>query len=79
MWNKVLSEHAEPNPTFLVRHHHGDGGLRVVNVEGAAIGDKFHQPGGAVVVADMGRRDGGNDEVQTRQTGRNSKAIWCCH
>ena len=42
--------------SILVRHHYGDGGLRVVNVEGAASGNQFHKAGGAVVVADKWRR-----------------------
>jgi hypothetical protein len=39
--------------SILVRHHQRDGGLRVVHVQRAASGDEFHQPGGAVVVADI--------------------------
>src|SRR5476649_1774197 len=41
--------------SILVRHHYRDGGLRVVHVERATSGDEFHQPGGAVVVADIER------------------------
>ena len=48
--------------SILVRHHQGDGGLRVVHVERAASGDEFHQPGGAVVVADI---QGDGDAVNT--------------
>jgi len=39
------------------RQHHGDGGLRVVNVPRAASGNQLHQLGAVVVVADI-ERDG---------------------
>jgi hypothetical protein len=42
--------------SILVRHHNGDGGLRVVNVECAASGDQLHETGAAVVVADVERK-----------------------
>jgi len=41
--------------SIFVRHHHGDGGLRVVNVECAASGDEFDKPRCAIVVADIER------------------------
>ena len=46
--------------SIFVRHHHGDCGLRVVNVQCAASGDEFDKPRCAVVVADIERnRDAG--------------------
>jgi len=36
---------ARPVCSIPVRHHHGDGGLRVVNIERAAGGDELDQPG----------------------------------
>ena len=41
--------------SIFVRHHHGDGGLRVVDVERAAGGNQFDKPRCAVVVADIQR------------------------
>ena len=41
--------------SIFVRHHHGDGGLRVVNVERAASGNQFDEARLAVVVADVER------------------------
>src|ERR1039458_2461029 len=38
------------SPSIFVRHHQGDGGLRVVNVECAASGNHLHEPRWAVVV-----------------------------
>jgi len=40
---------------ILVRHHHGDGGSRGMDVERAASGDEFNKFRGAVVVADIER------------------------
>ena len=45
--------------SILVRHHYGDGGLRVVDVEGAASGNEFHLAWCAIVVSDMKRYDPG--------------------
>ena len=42
--------------SILVRHHYGDGGLRVVHVEGAAHGYQFDEARGAVVVANVERK-----------------------
>jgi hypothetical protein len=39
--------------SILVRHHYGDCGLRVVNIECATSGNQFHQSRAAVVVADI--------------------------
>ena len=41
--------------SILVLHHHGDRGLRVVDVERAARRDQLDQTSGAVVVADVER------------------------
>ncbi len=41
--------------SILVRHHHGDGGLRVVNIQRAACGNQFDETGTLVVVADIER------------------------
>src|ERR1039458_2707458 len=41
--------------SILVRHHYGDGGLWIVNVEGATSGNEFHGARGAIVVSDMKR------------------------
>jgi len=41
--------------SIFVRHHQGDGGLRVVNIQCAASGDEFDKPRCAVVIADIKR------------------------
>jgi hypothetical protein len=41
--------------SIFVRHHQGDGGLRVVNAQCAASGNQLHKPRCAVVVADIKR------------------------
>lgn len=35
--------------SIFVRQHHGDGGLRVVNVKRATLGDELYKAGGPVV------------------------------
>jgi len=42
--------------SIFIRHHHRDGGLRVVHVECATSGDQLNETGGAVVVADVERK-----------------------
>ena len=39
----------------FVGQHDGDGWLRIVQVERAASGDEFDEPGASVVVADVER------------------------
>ena len=41
--------------SIFVRHHQGDGGLRVVNVQRAARRNQLHKPRCAVVIADIER------------------------
>ncbi len=48
--------------SIFIRHHHGDGGLRIVNVERAASGDQFDEARTVVVVADI---QGDGDAVAT--------------
>ncbi len=42
--------------SIFVRHHHGDGGLCVVDVERAAARNQLHEARGAIVVADVKRK-----------------------
>ena len=48
--------------SIFTRHHHGDGGLRVVNVQCATSGDQFDEGGFVVSVADI---QGDGDAVAT--------------
>jgi len=53
MMGAALLSGARPVVVNLRLHHHGDGGLRVVNVERAACGNQFDEAGTLVVVADI--------------------------
>jgi len=44
-----------PKKSAFVGQHDGDGWLRIVQVERAASGDEFDEPGASVVVADIER------------------------
>ena len=56
--------------SIFVRHHQGDGGLRVVNVQCAASGNQFDKRRCAVVVADI-KRNG--DAVATWAAAKDSE------
>ena len=66
----LTSRSARGDSLIFVRHHHGDGGLRVVNVERAAGGNQLHELGAAVVVADV---EGDGDAVGSGTTAGDGK------
>lgn len=55
MWEDGAARQHRPTdePSIFVGQHDGDGGLRIIDVEGAAGGDELDQLRAAVVVADV--------------------------
>jgi len=66
----LTSRSARGDSLIFVWHHHGDGGLRVVNVERAASGNQFDEAGTLIVVADI---QGNGDSVATWAAAKDSE------